>query len=240
MSDAALPDPDDPDPEMPSSPSASPADKPSEIAPQQSLRNKLEQFLKTALWSQLLMPVVVNSIMFFIVTYFATSLVTQAIKRIEFDDKVRSVGITAQVEIIKDDVKRLRELTVQLRRANRLIDDALTSRATGRVHPKVPEEALRALADMDDQLHFVSIRILSESVVNKSDEDRYLQIVADARAFARMLHDCLAPVSAESVQDICAGVVRKYRHPDPGDTGPALALYHFENAMLAVLRQLPQ
>lgn len=164
----------------------------------------------------------------------ATVAITLTIRSAERAEKIRFIGVAAQVEIIKGDIARLRELAIKLRRKHVEIDDALVARGIGMSTPRVPVEALEALADLDDALYFV--RVLDD---RKSDSVRYNGAVKEARLFVKALHDCLAPtVVSEDVREICGNAAKKYHRADPQGVDPSLALHHVDNAMLAVLRQL--
>jgi hypothetical protein len=164
----------------------------------------------------------------------ATVAITLTIRSADHADKMKFVGVAAQVEIIKGDVTRLRDLAIKLRRKHVEIDDALVARGNGMSTLRVPVEALEALADLDDALYFV--RVLDD---RKSNSERYNGAVKEARVFVKTLHDCLAPaVMSEDVREICGSAAKKYHRADPQGMDPSLALHHVDNAMLAVLRQL--
>jgi hypothetical protein len=197
-------------------------------------RQTKESFFLRPGWRFCGMPLMTNMLSFVIVS----TIVTLVIKHIEFDDKVKSVGISAHVEIIKSDYTQLRGLAVTLRRMSRGIDNVVLARARGTAPPRTPDEALRTLADLDDALYY--IRIVDDRSDTKSEaEKEYNLVVGEARTLIQAVHDCLAPaVVSNEVRGICAGVAEKYRVSPANEPSPALALHLVDNAVLAVRKQL--
>jgi hypothetical protein len=187
-------------------------------------------FFDRPIWRNLFMPLVTNTIPIVCAT-FAIALI---IRSAEYENRIRSVGVAARVEIIKSDYVLLREMAMKLRRLHRETDEVLVARAAG-MEASISPDVLGAFAAFDDAVYFVGV--LDDHSVTSSGREKFRKSIDDARAFTRTLHDCLAPalISAE-LRAVCAGALKKYR----SEVEPSLALHFADNMLLALRRQLPQ
>jgi hypothetical protein len=190
-------------------------------------------FFKRPIWQNLLMPLVTNTIPIVVATF----VIGQAIKNTEYEDKIRSAGVLVRVELIKADYTLVREMALKLRRMHSEIDAALGARAAG-MPSNISAEALTVLAALDDAFYFIGV--LDDRAVTRAESDEFAKSIGGARAFARALHDCLAPaVVLAEVKLGCATAIRRYRS-ETATVEPSLALHLVDNTLLALRRQLPR
>jgi hypothetical protein len=190
-------------------------------------------FYERSKWLNLWMPLATHTIPILAATY----LISSGLKSAEHEDRIKSVGIAAQVEIVKNDYIQVRGLATALRRMSPGIDDALLARARATAPARATEEAIKLLADLDDALYFA--RLVDDRSASKSSANEYAGVIRQARGFTRALHDCLAPIIVtEEVRGQCAGVIERYRRPTADGMDPALALHLVDNAMLVLRYQL--
>lgn len=223
---------------FPAGPEALPGD---ENGNERQTASKRKHLLESPWWRYLGMPLLTNVIPLAIVTYFITS----SVKDMELADRPRAISITVQSEIIKEEYGRLRELANSLRRQHREIDEAVSHRARGTTSAEASPQALKALAEIDDVLYFIS-RIDALTVGSASkDLDNAIKY---AREFTQATHDCLARESAsEDVAKTCGEAIEKHKSRikeacDSTQTGqrePSLTFCLVDNAMLALRRLLP-
>jgi hypothetical protein len=218
----------DPDDDASSTDSAVAALDPQSGQDRQSPKpSRWDQFLERPIWHRFWMPLVTNGLLILFIGLLLRST--------EFQDKIRSAGILAHVDIIKNDYLHIRSLAMKLRRLSHGINTDLVARAGGETPQSIQDEALKVLAELDDALYV--IRTLDDRY-GAAGASEFAEVIRQAQTMVQQLHQCLSPVVVtDAVRIVCAGVVKKYRQSIPGEVGPALALQLVDNTMRVIRYQ---